>query len=243
MPCARLVRPWFSGGTTSLATVCGGWHRLAAGEAAFEDGQLDHLSIPDVTAGLAWIGGIGIDVINRRVDCLTRWLLDNMACLMHGDGSPMVRVYGPRNGDGRGGTVAFSFLDPRGEVVDERIVDRDATAAGISLGHRPFCNPGVIEAAFGLLPRACWPASRRGSGRPWRHPGVARPGVDRERRAAFSRLRRGNVPETPRPFPRLPPRPCSLTRHNPIHPAVTAKCAQRRIRKSVITTCASPDTI
>ena len=75
---ARLRRPWFSGGTIGGASVQGGWHRLADDETAFEDGTLNFLSIPDVTAGLAWISGIGIDVIHRRVSYLTGWLLERL---------------------------------------------------------------------------------------------------------------------------------------------------------------------
>ena len=72
---ARLRRPWFSGGTVWGASVQGGWHRLADDETAFEDGTLNFLGIPDLTTGLAWISGIGIDLIHRRVSYLTSWLL------------------------------------------------------------------------------------------------------------------------------------------------------------------------
>src|SRR5580693_10703489 len=61
---ARLRRPWFSGGTVWGASVLGGWHRLADDETAFEDGTVNFLGIPDVTAGLAWIADIGIDLIH-----------------------------------------------------------------------------------------------------------------------------------------------------------------------------------
>ena len=57
------------------ASVQGGFHRLADDETAFEDGTVNFLSIPDVTTGLAWISGIGIDLIHRRVGYLTGWLL------------------------------------------------------------------------------------------------------------------------------------------------------------------------
>jgi selenocysteine lyase/cysteine desulfurase len=147
---ARLRRPWFSGGTIWGVSVQGGWHRLVDNESAFEDGTLNFLGIPDVTTGLAWIGAIGIDVIHLRVSCLTSWLLDCLAGLKHGNGAPMTRVYGPRDGRARGGVVAFNFLDPSGMVVDERAVARDTTAAGISVRTGCFCNPGAGEWAFGL---------------------------------------------------------------------------------------------
>jgi selenocysteine lyase/cysteine desulfurase len=59
-------------------------------------------------------------------------------------------VYGPAGTEARGGTVAFNFLDPRGEVVDERLVAAETAAARISLRTGCFCNPGVGEDAFGL---------------------------------------------------------------------------------------------
>ena len=147
---ARLRRPWFSGGTVWGASVQGGFHRLADDETAFEDGTVNFLSIPDVTAGLDWISGIGIDLIHRRVGYLTGWLLGRLGRLKHGNGAPLVRLYGPADGEARGGTVAFNFLDPNGALVDERAVARDASAAGISLRTGCFCNPGAWEQAFGL---------------------------------------------------------------------------------------------
>ena len=150
---ARLRRPWFSGGTVVSASAQGGWYRLAEDESAFEDGTLNFLSIPDVTTGLAWISDIGIDLIHRRVSYLTRWLLDGLRSLKHGNGAPMVRVYGPADGEARGGTVAFNFLDAHGAVLDERAVARDTSAAGISVRTGCFCNPGAGEWAFGLTRR------------------------------------------------------------------------------------------
>jgi selenocysteine lyase/cysteine desulfurase len=150
----RLRRPWFSGGTVWGASVQGGFHRLADDETAFEDGTVNFLSIPDVTTGLAWISGIGIDLIHRRVGYLTGWLLGCLARLKHGNGAPLVRLYGPADGEARGGTVAFNFLDPDGALVDERAVARDAGAAGISVRTGCFCNPGAWEQAFGLTGRA-----------------------------------------------------------------------------------------
>jgi len=147
---ARMRRPWFSGGTVWGASVQGGFHRLADDETAFEDGTVNYLSIPDVTTGLDWINGIDIDLIHRRVGYLTGWLLRSLVGLKHGNGAPMVRLYGPPDGTARGGTVAFNFLDPGGAVVDERAVVRDTSAAGISVRAGCFCNPGAWERAFGL---------------------------------------------------------------------------------------------
>jgi selenocysteine lyase/cysteine desulfurase len=147
---ARLTRPWFSGGTIQAVSVGMPWHTMAPDESAFEDGTLNFLSIPDVHFGLDWIGEIGLEVIGRRVRGLTGWCLDRLTALRHGDGSPLVEVYGPLDTLGRGGTIAFNFLDVDGHVVDERLVAAETSAAGISLRTGCFCNPGVGEDAFGL---------------------------------------------------------------------------------------------
>lgn len=154
-----LRRPWFAGGTIWGVSVQGGWHRMLDDEGAFEDGTLNFLSIPDITTGIDWIDGIGVDLIHRRVSMLTGRLLNALAELRHGNGAPLIRLYGPATTSGRGGTVAFNFLDPSGRIVDERAVARDASAARISLRTGCFCNPGAGEWAFGL--------SRKDVSSPW----------------------------------------------------------------------------
>jgi selenocysteine lyase/cysteine desulfurase len=157
---ARLRRPWFSGGTITAVSVAGGWHQTASGAAAFEDGTVNFLSIPDVAVGLGWIAGAGIDLIGQRTSMLTSWLLDRLGRLRHSSGAPMVRLYGPADTLSRGATVALNFLGPDGLVLDERAVARDASAAGISLRTGCFCNPGAGEAAFGLTARDITAARR-----------------------------------------------------------------------------------
>jgi selenocysteine lyase/cysteine desulfurase len=145
---SRLRRPWFAGGTITAVSVGTEWHELATDETAFEDGTLNFLSIPDLEFGLQWIEGIGRDVVRSRVRHLTGWLLDSFTELRHANGRPMIRLYGPAERAGRGGTIAFNLLDPAGEVVDERLVAKEATGAGISLRTGCFCNPGAGEGAF-----------------------------------------------------------------------------------------------
>jgi selenocysteine lyase/cysteine desulfurase len=160
----RLRRPWFAGGSVHIASVQAGWHTMAADEAQFEDGTVSFLQIPDLITGLSWVNGIGIDQIHQRVTCLTGWLLGRLAALRHGNGTPMARIYGPASTRDRGGTVAFSLLDPGGKVVDERAVARDTVAAGISIRTGCFCNPGAAEGAFNLN-KADWRAALRGPAR------------------------------------------------------------------------------
>ena len=119
-------------------------------EAGFEDGTVNFLSIPDVTTGIDWISGIGVDLIHQRVSMLTGWLLECLARMRHSTGAPLARLYGPSSVEARGATVALNFLDPAGQLVDERAVARDAAEAGISLRTGCFCNPGAGERAFGL---------------------------------------------------------------------------------------------
>jgi selenocysteine lyase/cysteine desulfurase len=147
---ARLRRPWFAGGTVAAVSVQGDWHRLTDDESAFEDGTLNFLSIPDIEVGLSWLETVGLDAVRCRVECLTGWLLDRLRSLRHGSGAPMVRIYGPADTRDRGGTVAFNFLDPAGEVVDERLVAREFADRGVSLRTGCFCNPGAGEGAFAV---------------------------------------------------------------------------------------------
>ncbi|MFJ3306780.1 aminotransferase class V-fold PLP-dependent enzyme [Streptomyces sp. NPDC086549] len=148
---AKLRRPWFAGGTVYAVSAQAQWHVLADDEAAFEDGTVNFLSIPDVTAGLAWIERIGMDRVHAHVTALTGQLLAGLRTLRHSDGSPMVRVYGPGRADAaRGGTVALNLFGADGRIIDERIVTRDSAARGISLRTGCFCNPGAGEAAFAL---------------------------------------------------------------------------------------------
>ncbi|MFI0982082.1 aminotransferase class V-fold PLP-dependent enzyme [Streptomyces sp. NPDC021093] len=171
---ARLRRPWFSGGTVHAVSAQAQWHVLARDESAFEDGTVDFLSIPDVTAGLEWINNIGMDRVHAHVAALTGRLLAGLRTLRHSDGSPLVRLYGPDGGgapdsgapsDGggapRGGTVALNLLGADGRVIDERIVARDSAERGISLRTGCFCNPGAGEAAFALPLRRLRSAAKR----------------------------------------------------------------------------------
>ncbi len=147
---AKLKRPWFAGGTITVASVQGDKHYLAEGESGFEDGTLNFLALPAVEIGLQHIDAIGVDTIHLRVKCLTGWLLDNLLPLRHGDGRPLARLYGPPTTDRRGGVVTFNFYDQSGRAIDHRLVEDRASEANISLRTGCFCNPGGGEIALGL---------------------------------------------------------------------------------------------
>jgi selenocysteine lyase/cysteine desulfurase len=147
---AQLRRPWFAGGTITVASVQGDKHYLAEGESGFEDGTLDFLALPAVEIGLQHIETIGVETIHLRVRCLTGWLLDNLLPLQHPNGRPLARLYGPTTTDRRGGVVTFNFYDAAGRPIDHRVVEDRASAANISLRTGCFCNPGGGEIALGL---------------------------------------------------------------------------------------------
>ena len=147
---AALKRPWFGGGTVNFATVQGRMHVLSKGEAGFEDGTLNYLGIPAVEIGLRYLQKVGIDTIQKRVHCLTDWLLTQLLALKHSNGRPMVRLYGPANMHMRGGTVTMNLYDPNAHLVDYRRVEEMAGAVGISLRTGCFCNPGAGEIAEDL---------------------------------------------------------------------------------------------
>ncbi len=147
---AKLQRPWFSGGTITVASVQGDRYYLAEGSAAFEDGTLNYLSIPGIEIGLDHLESIGIETIHERTRCLTGWLLDSLHALHHANGKPLVRIYGPLTTEKRGGTITMNFYDDAGTVIDHLRVEQEASAAGISLRTGCFCNPGGGEIALGL---------------------------------------------------------------------------------------------
>jgi selenocysteine lyase/cysteine desulfurase len=147
---AVLKRPWYAGGTVNFATVQGHLHLLAPGEAGFEDGTLNYLSIPAVEIGLRHLERIGLDTIQTRLRCLTEWLLAGLLELKHSNARPMVRLYGPTTMAMRGATVTMNFYDPDGHLLDYRRVEELAGLERISFRTGCFCNPGAGETAEGL---------------------------------------------------------------------------------------------
>jgi molybdenum cofactor sulfurtransferase len=145
-----LRRPWFAGGTVTIASVQGDGHYLQPDESAFEDGTLDYLALPAVTDGLRRLRGMGLAAIHRRVSCLTQWLLDALSGLRHANGRPVVRIHGPTTTMARGGTIAFVVLDRDGRRIDDGCVEELAIRRNISLRTGCFCNPGAGEAAVHL---------------------------------------------------------------------------------------------
>ena len=146
----KLHRPWFAGGTITVASVQGDKFYLAEGPSAFEDGTLDYLDIPAVEIGLKHFESIGYDVIHARVRMLTSWLLENLSAMRHSTGEPLVRIYGPTVPEGRGGSVTLNFFNRDGRPIDHRFIESEANKSNISLRTGCFCNPGAGEVALGI---------------------------------------------------------------------------------------------
>lgn len=155
----RLRRPWFAGGTITVASVGADRHHLAPGHAAFEDGTVNFASLPAVDFGLDFLDETGVDVIHRRVGALTGWLIEGLASLRHANGRPLVTIYGPVGTERRGGTIAFNFHEPDGRFIDHQIIEGHAGTRRISIRSGCFCNPGAGELAMGISPdemRSCF---------------------------------------------------------------------------------------
>jgi len=147
---AKLRRPWFAGGTITVASVQGDRYYLHSGAEGFEDGTLNYLTLPAVEIGLRHIQRIGYDAIHTRVSCLTGWLLQQLHDLNHSNGLPVVKIYGPLDTNARGGTITMNFYDPRGHFIDHLKVEQRANERNISIRTGCFCNPGGGELALGL---------------------------------------------------------------------------------------------
>ena len=155
----ELRRPWFSGGTIRYVSTANDVHLLMDSAHAFEDGTLNFLGILGISRGLDFLDSVGMEQIRNHVLELTEFLLEELQALKHSNGKPLIRIYGPRTIENRGGTVAFNLLDEEGkEVPAERVAER-ATTSNISVRTGCFCNPGAAEFAFNHEPekaRSCF---------------------------------------------------------------------------------------
>jgi len=149
---SRLRRPWFAGGTVTYASVAADRHLLRPRHEAFEDGTPNFLGIGALEAGFALLNEVGMPRLTSHVADLTSDLLDDLRALRHANGTPLVRVYGPRDMTARGGTVAFNVCDRNGTAIPYSAVETRARRANVSLRGGCFCNPGASEVAFALDP-------------------------------------------------------------------------------------------
>ena len=147
---AKLHRPWFAGGTITVASVGADQYFLATGASGFEDGTPNFSSLAAVEIGLDLLERAGLETIHNRVRALTGWLVARLVDLRHPSGRPLVTIYGPASVDGRGGTITLNFRDASGGFIDHQVIETNASEQGISIRAGCFCNPGAGELALGI---------------------------------------------------------------------------------------------
>jgi selenocysteine lyase/cysteine desulfurase len=144
----ELRRPWFSGGTVMWASVQHQRHRLADAPEGFEDGTPSFLAAGAVAPALDAIRAANRERLAWHLAALTSRLRAGLSDLRHGNGSPVVRMFGPADGSGTGAMVALTVSEPLGRSVPYWDVEAAARDAGIAVRGGCFCNPGCAEAAF-----------------------------------------------------------------------------------------------
>jgi selenocysteine lyase/cysteine desulfurase len=149
---SRLRRPWFAGGTVTYASVAADAHLLRLRHEGFEDGTPDFLSIAALAAGFDLLDEVGMPRLTAHVQGLARDFVDDLHALRHNNGTPLVRIYGPRDRSACGSAVAFNVCDRSGTPIPYSLVETRARRANVSLRGGCFCNPGASEAAFALDP-------------------------------------------------------------------------------------------
>ena len=147
-----LCKPWFAGGTVTLASVKSPHHFLARNHERFENGTLNYLDIPALKIGLDHIERIGIERIHARINALTQYLFDQLKTLKHPNGLPQLKIYGPATREQTGGTLIMNFFDAQGRTIPFEEIEQKANACKISLRSGCFCNPGIDEINNDLTP-------------------------------------------------------------------------------------------
>ncbi|MCC6148311.1 MAG: aminotransferase class V-fold PLP-dependent enzyme [Anaerolineaceae bacterium] len=161
---AALKRPWFAGGTITVASVKSDRYYLHLGSEGFEDGTLNFLSLPSVEFGLNHIRELGYTMIHERVMDLTDWLIHKLSGLRHASGLPLIKIYGPLETLHRGATLAMNFFDQEGHFIDHKKIELAANNQKISIRTGCFCNPGDGELALGFTENeltACFSSKQR----------------------------------------------------------------------------------
>jgi selenocysteine lyase/cysteine desulfurase len=147
---SRLRRPWFSGGTVNFVSVAHERHDLKPAHEGFEDGTPNFLDLAAIESGFAFLAGMPRPSLRVHIQSHTRHFLGLAATLRHRNGAPLVRLYGPRDMEQRGGIVAFNVLRDDGSVLPYEHVERLAREHGVAIRGGCFCNPGAAEKAFGF---------------------------------------------------------------------------------------------
>jgi len=140
-----LQKPWFAGGTVTLASVMAEHFFLENSHARYEDGTINYLDIPAIKTGLDHLIAMDMEVIHQRVNILSKYILDTFPTLKHRNGTPLVKIFGPQTNEQRGGTFILNIFDNEGHPVPFMEVEQKANAHNFSIRTGCFCNPGIDE--------------------------------------------------------------------------------------------------
>ena len=140
-----LKKPWFAGGTVTLASVMAENFFLEESHSRYEDGTINYLDIPAIKIGLDHLDDIGMENINQRVTILSQYILDTFPTLKHDNGTPLIKIFGPQTTDNRGGTFILNIFDDQGNPLPFLEVERLANHENFSIRTGCFCNPGIDE--------------------------------------------------------------------------------------------------
>ncbi|MCU0437193.1 MAG: aminotransferase class V-fold PLP-dependent enzyme [Raineya sp.] len=141
----KLQKPWFAGGTVTLVSVATQNKFLANGHERFEDGTINYLNIPAVKIGLDYIESIGIERISKRVRSLIEFVTTELQKLHHENGKPIVKIFGPKDFNHRGGNIIMNFFDVEGHAFPFEEIEKHTNKQMISIRSGCFCNPGIDE--------------------------------------------------------------------------------------------------
>ncbi|MCO6460653.1 MAG: aminotransferase class V-fold PLP-dependent enzyme [Saprospiraceae bacterium] len=141
----KLQKPWFAGGTVTMVSVATPQSFLTNNHERFEDGTLNYLGVPAIKTGLEFIESIGIERINKRIRYLTGYLIHQLQNLQYNNGKPVVKIFGPKEIEVRGGNVVMNFYDAEGKNIPFETIDLIAKEKNISIRSGCFCNPGIDE--------------------------------------------------------------------------------------------------
>lgn len=141
----KLIKPWFAGGTVTLAAVKTPHHYLAQNHERFENGTVSYLDLPAIKTGLDYISEIGMGRITERVKSLADYLYHELNEIHHDSGEQVVHIFGSDNRDDAGGTMIMTFVDAYGNPIPFEKIEELANDKMISIRSGCFCNPGIDE--------------------------------------------------------------------------------------------------
>jgi selenocysteine lyase/cysteine desulfurase len=146
----KLIKPWFAGGTVSLVSIVSKNHFLADDFERFENGTVNYQNIPAITDGLNFINSIQIETVSSRIKELCGLLIRYLSELKHDNGLPLIKIYGPKDIENRGGNILFNFFDIYGQQYPFQSIEKRANENLICLRTGCFCNPGIDEINNGI---------------------------------------------------------------------------------------------